>query len=58
MKFSSLKVNLSTIIEEDSKAPFSMATTPKCRCGRYSFSWIAPLNLDTYFISLVVKQGG
>ena len=27
----------------DLKAPFSIATTPKCREGRYSFPWIAPL---------------
>ena len=25
------------------KAPFSIATTPRCRGGRNSFSWIAPL---------------
>ena len=37
------KVNLATIVEGDPKAPFSIATTPKCRGGRYSFPWIAPL---------------
>ena len=30
-------------IEGDQKAPFSIATTPKCREGRYSFPWITPL---------------
>ena len=25
------------------KAPFSIASTPRCRGGCYSFSWIAPL---------------
>ena len=24
------------------KFPFSIATTPRCRGGRYSFPWIAP----------------
>ena len=27
----------------DQKAPFSIATTPTCRGGRYSLPWIAPL---------------
>ena len=31
------------LIEGDQKAPFSIATTPKCRGGRYSIPWIAPL---------------
>ena len=34
---------LATIVEGDPKAPFSIATTPRCRGGRYSFPWIAPL---------------
>ena len=29
--------------EGDQNAPFSIATTPRCRGGRYSFPWIAPL---------------
>ena len=37
------KVKLATIVEGDPKAPFSIATTPRCRGGRYSFHWIAPL---------------
>ena len=37
------KVKLATIVEGDSKAPFSIATTPRCREGRYSFPRIAPL---------------
>ena len=37
------KVKLATIVEGDSKAPFSVATTPRCREGRCSFPWIAPL---------------
>ena len=35
---------LATVVEDDQKAPFSIATTPRCRGGRYSFPWIAPLN--------------
>ena len=38
-----LKVKLATIVEGDPKAPFSIATTPKCRGGHYSFPWISPL---------------
>ena len=39
------KVKLATVVEDDQKAPFSIATTPKCRGGHYSFPWIAPLYL-------------
>ena len=37
------KVKLATIVEGDPKAPFSIATTPRWRGGRYSIPWIAPL---------------
>ena len=37
------KVKLATVVEGDQKAPFSIATTPRCKRGRYSFSRIAPL---------------
>ena len=36
-------VKLATVVESDQKAPFSIATTQRCRGGRYSFPWIAPL---------------
>ena len=39
----SWKVKLATLVEGDPKAPFSIATTPRCRGGRYYFPWIAPL---------------
>ena len=42
------KVKLGTVVEGDAKAPFSIATSRRCRGGRYSF----PL------IMLSVKQGG
>ena len=28
-----------TLVKGDPKAPFSMATTPRCSGGRYSFPW-------------------
>ena len=31
------------VVEGDPKAPFSIATAPRCRGGRYSFPWIAVL---------------
>ena len=46
-----------TLVEGNPKAPFSIATTSMCRGGRYSFPWIAPLNLDPYLLMLSVKQG-
>ena len=38
-------VKLTTVVKGDHKAPFSIATTPRCVCvgGRYSFPGIAPL---------------
>ena len=37
------QVKLAIEVEGDRKAPFSIATTPRCRGGRYSFPLIAPL---------------
>ena len=34
---------LTTVVQGDHKAPFSIATTLWCRGGCYSFPWIAPL---------------
>ena len=34
---------LATIVEGDPKVPFSIASTPNCREGYYSFPWISPL---------------
>ena len=39
----SIVSNLATLVEGDPKAPFSMATTLRCKGGRYFFRWIAPL---------------
>ena len=37
------KVKFATSVEGDPKAPFSIATAPRYRGGRYSIPWIAPL---------------
>ena len=46
-----------TIVEGDLKAPFSIATTLRCKGQSYSFLWIASLTLDQCLIMLSVKQG-
>ena len=53
-----VKVKLATIVEGNLKAPFSIATTPMCRGGRYSFPGLLYFTLDPYLIMLSVKQGG
>ena len=53
-----VKVKLTTIVEGDLKAPFSIATTPRCRGGRYSFPGLLYFTLDPYLIMLSVKQEG
>ena len=35
-------VKLATLVEGDGKIPFSIATTLRCKEGRYSIPWIAP----------------
>ena len=52
------KVKLATIVEGNPKAPFSIATTPMCRGGRYSFPELLYFTVDPYLIMLSVKQGG
>ena len=37
------RYKLATVVEGDQKAPFSIATTPRCMGGRYSFRCITPL---------------
>ena len=60
--FSSLTVRMSlqlvTVVKGDPKAPFSIATTPRCRGGRYSIPRLLHFTLDTYLIIMSVKQGG
>ena len=38
-----IKVKLVTEVESDTKAPFSIATTPSCWGGRYTFSRVTSL---------------
>ena len=52
-----IKVKLETLVEGDPKAPFSVATTPTCMGGRYSFPRLLHFTLDPYLIMLSVKQG-
>ena len=56
--FGLIKVKLATIVEGNPKAPFSIATTPMCRGGRYSFPGLLYFTLDPYLIMLSAKQGG
>ena len=37
------EVKLATIVKGDLKAPFSIATTTRCKGGHYYFLWIASL---------------
>ena len=37
------KSKLATLVKGDPKAPFSIATTSRCKGGRYSIPGIAPL---------------
>ena len=43
-------VSWPTVVTGDPKAPFSIATSPRCRGGHYSFPWIDPLALDNYLM--------
>ena len=49
-------VKLATVVEGNQKTPFSIATTPKE--GTTPFPGLLHFTLDTYLISLSVKQGG
>ena len=52
------KTKLATIVEGDPKAPFSMATTLRCRWGDATpFTGLFYFTLDPYLIMLSVKQG-
>ena len=58
LHYKNSKVKWATIVEGNPKAPFSIATTPRCRGGRYSFPGLLYFTLDSYLIMLSVKQGG
>ena len=38
-----IKQKLANLVAGNPKAPFSIATTPRCKGGRYSIPWIAAL---------------
>ena len=46
---------MTTIVEGDQKAPFSMATTLRCRGGRYSFPWIIYIYIYVYIYIVLDK---
>ena len=52
-----IKVKLVTLFEGDPKAPFSIATTPRCRRGCYSIPGLLHFTLGPYLIMLSVKPG-
>ena len=52
------QVKLATLVEGDTKVPFSIATTAWSREGWFSFPLIALFTLELYLIMLSVKQGG
>ena len=41
-KYIYIIVKLVNVVKGDPKAPFSIATKPRCRGERNSFPWIAP----------------
>ena len=51
-------IKLATFVEGNPKAPFSKATTPRCREGATAFHGLLYFTLDHYLIMLSVKQGG
>ena len=53
-----LIINVSKSKVGDPKAPFSIATTPRCREEATAFSELLLFTLDPYLIMLRVKQGG
>ena len=47
---------LVTVVEGDQKAPFSIATTPRCREGTSPFPGLLHFTLVTYLILLSVSK--
>ena len=52
-----LKVKSATVVERDPKAPFSIATTPRCRKDSTPFPELLHFTLDSYLIMQSVQQG-
>ena len=58
-KLVSSKVKLATVVEGDPKAPFSIATTARCREGSATpCPGLFHFTIDPYLIMLNVKEGG
>ena len=55
---SKVKVKLVTLVKINPKAPFSIATTTRCREGATSFPGLVHFNFDPYLMMLSLKQGG
>ena len=53
-----IKVKLATVVEDDLKVPFSVATTPRWKGERYSFPCLLHFTQDPYLIMQSVKKGG
>ena len=53
-----IKVKLVTVVKHDLEAPFSIATTPRCTEGCYSFPRIDPLYPWSIPYNVECKQGG
>ena len=51
-------IYISKVGEGNTKAPFSIYITPKCRGGDTPSPGMLHFTLDTYFVMLIVKQGG
>ena len=51
-------LKLASVVEIDQKAPFSIATSPKCKGGHYAFPGLLHFTIDMYLILLSIKQGG
>ena len=45
-------MNVATVVEDDTKAPFSLATTSRCRKGTTPFPRLLHFTLDTCLIML------
>ena len=52
------KVKLATLVKGDPKAPFSIATTPRCWRGWYFFPGLLLFTLDPQLLVRSAKQGG
>ena len=60
VQYSSFKISkVGDLVKGDLKAPFSIATTPRCRVGEHStpFRGLLYFTLDLHLLVLSAKQG-